>query len=197
MAVSLLPRSGQPRSECGVPPGWLATHGPWSVVAGTRRTPFQMRVLVAPSMPCGSRASAPGFRPVPRDRSIISIPSLADTWSKRISGATLGELDGAENAAVGLGADVCLERGGGFPPLDQHDGLLRAMLLEDLAARAARLGQHRLLDGPQDLQHLGAPVRQRQDPERSDDHAEVTVHDPCRGRRDRATAAPKLIAVTG
>jgi hypothetical protein len=66
---------------------------------------------------------------------------------------------------------VRLERRLGFPPLDEHDGRLRALLFVDVAGGATGLGPHGSLDGPEDLEYLGTSVRRRQDPERSDDHA--------------------------
>ena len=109
-------------------------------------------------------------------------------------GRTPRELDGAENAPIGLRAKVRLERRLGFPPLDEHDGLLRALLLVDVAGGAAGLGQHRPLDGPEDLEHLGTSVRCRQDPECSDDHVVVVLLDSCRAGSRPGVARPNSLA---
>ena len=99
------------------------------------------------------------------------MPSLADTKSKRMSGRTARELDRAENAAVRLRAKVRLEGRLGLPLLDQDDGFFRALLLVDVEGCAARLGQDRPLNGPQDFQDVPSPARRREDAQGSDDHA--------------------------
>jgi hypothetical protein len=91
-------------------------------------------------------------------------------WSAR-------EFDGTENVLVGRRANVGLERGLGFPPLDQGDGI-QTVLLVDVAGYTTRLGQHRPLNGPQDFQHLVVSVWRRQESKRPDDHADLSGHDP-------------------
>ena len=95
-------------------------------------------------------------------------------------GLTGREFDGAENQAIGLRPEVSLERLLAFPTLDQHDRLLWALLIVDVAGGTTRLGQKRPLNGLKDLQHIGTSFRRRQNPERPDDHVHRRLPDSCR-----------------
>jgi hypothetical protein len=74
-------------------------------------------------------------------------------------GWTAREFEGAKNAAVGLRANMFLKRRLGVPTLYEHEGMFRALLLVDVEACATWLGNNWPLNGPEYLQHLGAPVR--------------------------------------
>jgi hypothetical protein len=96
-------------------------------------------------------------------------------------GLVAREFDGSENAPIDVRTKVRLERRVGSPSLDEDDGWFRALLLVDVARGATGLGPHGPLDGSQDLEHGGAPVRRREDPDRTDDHGYRSLLNLCQG----------------
>ena len=67
------------------------------------------------------------------------------------------------------------------PPLDEHDGRFRVVLLVDAAGGATRLVLHPPLDGAQDFEDVSAPLGRGQDPDGPDDHVHGELLDPCQG----------------
>jgi hypothetical protein len=88
-------------------------------------------------------------------------------------GRATRELEGTENAAVGIRLQVCIERCIGFPTIDEDDGSFRVLLLVDVIAGAPRLGEHGPSNGAQDVQDLEAVAGQGEHPEGADDHGDV------------------------
>ncbi len=66
---------------------------------------------------------------------------------KRDFGRLTGELEGSKDPVIGLGADMAMERGLGFPLLTEQDGLVRTLFMVNVALATARLGLGRPLDG--------------------------------------------------
>ncbi len=62
-------------------------------------------------------------------------------------GRLAGELQGSKHPLIGLGADMAMKRGLGFPVLTKQDGLVRTVFVVNLALATARLGLGRPLDG--------------------------------------------------
>ena len=66
---------------------------------------------------------------------------------KRDFGRLTGELQGSKDPLIGLGADMAMERGLGFPVLTKQDSLVRTVFMVNVALATARLGLGRPLDG--------------------------------------------------